>query len=228
MTNLIKVGELNTQEVMSSLQIAEVTGKAHDKVCRDIGVLLSQGVDIANFGETSYRDKSNRNQRMYELTKKGCLILASGYDAKLREAIINRWEELEKSNTLPTPQTYLEALKALVASEEEKQTLALENAQMQPKAEYFDALVERNLSIGFRDTAKELGVKQNSFINWLLEKGFIFRDSKKSLKPYAEHVTSGLFEVKEFAIGTHAGLQTLITTKGRQKLIGMINQIPIK
>lgn len=87
--------EIARKETMTSLEIAEVTGKRHDSVLRDIRNLLSQGVDAHNFVETSYTDKANRQQKCFTLTKKGCLILASGYDALLQEKIINRWEELE-------------------------------------------------------------------------------------------------------------------------------------
>lgn len=93
--------EIIKKETMTSLEIAEVTGKQHQHVLRDIDALLAQGVDASNFGQTSYKDKSNREQRCYQLTKKGCLILASGYDALLREKIINRWEDLETGNATP-------------------------------------------------------------------------------------------------------------------------------
>lgn len=95
------MNELIRKETMTSLEIAEVTGKQHQHVLRDIDGLLAQGVDASNFGLTSYIDKSNREQRCYQLTKKGCLILASGYDALLREKIINRWEELEIGKATP-------------------------------------------------------------------------------------------------------------------------------
>lgn len=91
--------EIIKKETMTSIEIAEVTEKRHDSVLRDIRNLLSQGVDAHNFVETFYIDKSNRQQKCFSLTKKGCLILASGYDALLREKIINRWEELETGKT---------------------------------------------------------------------------------------------------------------------------------
>ena len=80
---------------MSSLEIAEVTGKEHKNVMRDIQNLLSQGVDKLNFERISYKDSMNRVRDAYQLTYKGVLILASGYNPVLREKIINRWEELE-------------------------------------------------------------------------------------------------------------------------------------
>nr|DAY70445.1 MAG TPA: regulatory protein [Caudoviricetes sp.] len=102
---------------MSSLEIAELTGKRHNVILRDIRNLLKQGVNAHNFVEVEYTDKKGEKRPCFELTKKGCLILASGYDAVLREKIIDRWELLEIEKRQPkTPQNYLEALKALVSS----------------------------------------------------------------------------------------------------------------
>ena len=88
---------------------------------------------------------------------------------------------------------------------------------MQPKADYFDALVERNLLTSFRDTAKEFGIGQQEFINFLIDRRYIYRDQKKRLMPYADK-NKGLFEVKEYnaRYSDHAGLQTLLTPKGRE------------
>lgn len=87
---------------MTSLQIAEITGKRHDAILRDIRNLLGQGVNAHNFVEVGYADKKGEQRPCFNLTKKGCLILASGYDAKLREKIINRWEELETEKRTPS------------------------------------------------------------------------------------------------------------------------------
>lgn len=87
---------------------------------------------------------------------------------------------------------------------------------MKPKADYFDSLVERNLLTNFRDTAKELKIKEGYFMDWLEENNFIYRDSKKKPKPYSEH-TPELFEMKEFvAPNGYTGIQTLITPRGRE------------
>ena len=102
-----------SKEMMSSIQISELTGKRHDAILRDIRNLLRQGVDAHNFVEVEYTDKKGEKRPCYELTKKGCLILASGYDAKLRERIIDRWEELEtekQKGGFVIPQSFSEAL----------------------------------------------------------------------------------------------------------------------
>ena len=113
------------------------------------------------------------------------------------------------------PQTYLEALKALVVSEEEKQQLALENKMMKPKADYFDNLVDRNLLTNIRDTAKQIHIPQNKFVSLLLENKFVYRDAKRKLKPYAEY-TPLYFELKDFERNGHADTQLLINPKGKE------------
>lgn len=84
---------------MTSLEIANVTGKNHRDVMRDIRNLLDKGVSQRNFALSSYKQPQPnggyKDVPCYNLTPKGCLILASGYDALLREKIINRLEELE-------------------------------------------------------------------------------------------------------------------------------------
>jgi len=125
-------------------------------------------------------------------------------------------KELMTKGVVALPGDYLSALKALVVAEEEKQRLALENSSMRPKADYFDAIVDRNLLTNFRDTAKELHIKQTDFITWLEGRGFIYRDARKQIKPIAQCVEDGWFEMKEYTKGDHAGNQTLITPKGRE------------
>ena len=79
-----------SKETMSSIEVSELTGKQHSNVMRDIRSLLEQGVNQINFKLVNYEDAKGEKRPMFNLTKKGCLILASGYNAVLREKIINR------------------------------------------------------------------------------------------------------------------------------------------
>ena len=111
----------------------------------------------------------------------------------------------------------LVAQKTLTDRDARIKELTAQNQIMQPKAEYFDELVARNLLTNFRETAKELGIKEKDFIGWLLDHKYVYRDQKNKLMPYAAK-NNGLFEVKE-GKGRHndwAGTQTLITPKGRE------------
>lgn len=108
--------------------------------------------------------------------------------------------------------------RALTIANKTIETLKIENSEMKPKADYFDNLVERNLLTNFRDTAKELGLRQTDLINNLIEDGYVYRDQKSKLKPYAKYgkTGKGLFEIKEFSRNDHSDIQTLITPKGRE------------
>lgn len=122
------------------------------------------------------------------------------------------------------PDTMIKLCTALKDEQDKRRALEVANAElvvekqiMQPKADYFDELVDRNLLTSFRETAKQLEVKEKELIGFLLEKKYIYRDKKGKLQPYADK-NNGLFEVKEcFNEKTKwSGTQTLVTPKGRE------------
>lgn len=89
--------------------------------------------------------------------------------------------------------------------------LSLDNQTMVPKAQYFDELVEKDTLTNFRDTAKMIGRRQTEFIDWLLDKKFVYRDAHKKLKPVAAYAGT-YFVIKDNAKGFP---QTMITPQGR-------------
>ena len=111
----------------------------------------------------------------------------------------------------------LVAQKTMADREAHISALTVENQILLPKAEYFDELVDRKLLTNFRETAQQLHVKQSDFIQFLLDKKYLYRDKRGKLLPYADK-NDGLFEVKEcFNEKTQwSGTQTLVTPKGRE------------
>lgn len=95
--------------------------------------------------------------------------------------------------------------------------LIAEKQLLQPKADYFDELVDRNLLTNFRETAKELGIGQKDFVNFLISKKYVYRDKRGKLMPYSNK-GQGLFAVKESynEKSRWSGTQTLITPRGRE------------
>ena len=130
----------------------------------------------------------------------------------LEAAILNPDTMIRICNALKQEQDKNKLLQAANSA------LTVDNAIMKPKADYFDDLVDRNLLTNFRETAKQLGVREKDFIRFLLEGKYIYRDKRKKLMPYAQYVESGLFEIKECTNDKTqwAGTQTLITPKGRE------------
>lgn len=108
------------------------------------------------------------------------------------------------------------AQRTLAEREARISALTVENQIMAPKADYFDQLCDRGTLTNFRDTAKELGAPPKAFVQFLLDRKYIYRDKKGKLMPY-ENRNDGLFEVKESLNEKTkwSGTQTLITPKGR-------------
>ena len=129
----------------------------------------------------------------------------------LEAAILNPDTLIKLCTALKEEQDKRKALEAANSA------LTADNAVMKPKADYFDELVDRNLLTNFRETAKQLGIKEKEFIRFLMEKKYLYRDKRGKLMSYAEK-NDGLFEVKEcFNEKTQwSGTQTLITPKGRE------------
>jgi hypothetical protein len=94
---------INTQTTMSSREIAELTGKNHADVMRDIRTMLEQLEVGASSFAGSYMSEQNKSLPLFNLPKRECLILVSGYSVRLRAKIIDRWQELEPRATQHTP-----------------------------------------------------------------------------------------------------------------------------
>ena len=221
------------KETMTSLEIAEVTGKRHDSILRDIRNILSQGVDAHNFVDTYYTDKSNRQQKCYTLTKKGCLILASGYDGILREKIINRWEELEtkERSQYKVPQSFAEALMLAAKQQEqiEEQQRQLEAnskeivelngaiAEMEPKVTYVDMILASNETVTTTQIAQDYGQSAKAF-NVLLRNFGVQHKVGGQWVLYAKHLPFGYVQSDTFPIVHKNGTNgTVMHTKWTQK-----------
>ncbi|MDG6340397.1 phage regulatory protein/antirepressor Ant [Glaesserella parasuis] len=202
----------NATLTMSSREIADICGKRHDHVMADIRKMLDElNLNAPDFSGTFKTAQGNEYQCFF-LPKREVMILVSGYRIDLRAKIIDRLEELENQQKLPS--NYLQALKALVESEEEKQTLLLENQIMKPKADFVDHYVEVGTSKSLRETAKILNFPEKMMIECLLRDRVLYRQSG-NLLPYQTVHSKELFTVKTgTAEHGHNFTQTRVTGKG--------------
>jgi anti-repressor protein len=145
-----------------------------------------------------------------------CMIQRTDKGMQARDyfsAVNNAWNtpDMVMARALKMSDAKIKLLQA------DNERLQLDVQAMQPKVEYFDELVDRNLLTNFRQTAKEFGVGEREFIGWLLDKKYVYRDPKGRIMPYAGRA-SDLFEIKETINEKTrwAGTQTLITPKGRE------------
>ncbi len=186
---------------------------------------FTDGADFQTFlSESTGGRPATDAQLTIDMAKEICMLQRNerGKQARLYFLQLEReWNSPEAvmSRALRMAEERLERFKAINAN------LSVQNAIMQPKAEYFDGLCDRESLTGVRETAKLLGLKQNDFVKWLIDHKYIYRDKRGRLMPYAEHVDSGLFTIKEtYNDKTDwTGVQMLITVKGKERFMKAIS-----
>jgi phage antirepressor YoqD-like protein len=212
---------------MTSREIAELTGKNHFDVKRDIqNVLLQANIDASKFA-VIYLDSQNRNQSEYRLPKRECDLVVSGYSVKYRLAIIDRWHELEaKQPTHILPQTFAEALRLAADQQETIQAQAAQIEAQKPAVEFVDKYVQSTGNMGFRQVAKLLSIKESDFRAFLQDNSIMYRLGGEWVA-YAQHISAGRFVTKT---GTnqqngHAYNGALFTPKGVQWIAGLLETV---
>ncbi len=97
-------------------------------------------------------------------------------------------------------------------------------AELQPKADYFDAIVDTNLLTNVRTTAKELGIPERLFTFLLEDMDLAFRTPQKLLIPTAYMMNNGYAVLKEYSRNGHGGVYMLFTPLGRLYLLKRIRE----
>lgn len=131
---------------------------------------------------------------------------------------------------IANPDTIIQLATALKEERNKRKELEIDNQVMQPKADYFDELVDRKLLTNFTEASKELGIKRKVLIGFLLENDYIYRDKKGNILPCANKKSEGLFEVKQSLNKktSWSGCQTLLTPKGVETFRLLCKNIKIK
>lgn len=251
MTGLVYRGKDN-QPLTNSLLVAETFGKEHRNVLRDIKNLIEGGVlkneQTPMFEETTYMSEQNKQiYPLYVMNQDGFTLLAMGFNGKKAmefklkyiEAFNAMKKQIEQSKP-SVPQNYLEALKSLVKSEEEKQQLALENKQkdetiitiskanvelgnkiteMLPKVSYYDRILQSNATMTITQIAQDYGMSAIA-MNKELESMRIQHKERGQWILYAQFLKGGYVHSRAVDIirrdGRHdVKYNTEWTTKGR-------------
>lgn len=182
------------RDVTTSQIVAQVFGKEHSKVCRDIeGLSCSESFRVANFGEATFENqKTGQNHKMYEITKDGFSFLVMGYNGKkageFKEMFINEFNKREmmlKSddyilarsqeilhNRLQLAEQQLEVAQATITHQSEQL-----KAQA-PKVEYTDNVLNSVNTYTSTQMAKELDLRTAEQLHGLLKEwGVMIRQS---------------------------------------------------
>lgn len=121
----------NVARTMSSREIADLTGKQHFHVKRDIEKMLADLEEDPSIYGCTYLDGQNRNQTEYQLDREHTDCLLTGYSAAMRMAVIKRWHELEGGRVIATlPDFSNPAAAARAWADEVEKKQAAEKAQL--------------------------------------------------------------------------------------------------
>lgn len=206
--------------------VAEVLGYSNP---RDA---LSKHVDSDDKNTVAFRDGTSGNPQMTIINESGLysLIISS----KLPSAkAFKRWvtadilPAIRKTGGYMTDELLAKCQKdpnVMFAFAEEllklrDKTNVLESKLdvAQPKADFYDTFVSPNKCTGLRDTAKELGISERKFVNFLIDEKYLYRTPAKQLRPYAKKSNEGLFETKDWYTKSDiVAVRVFFTPQGKQ------------
>lgn len=183
---------------MDSREIAELTGKEHRKVCRDIEEYLGRlEGGVARFEHTYRNDQNGQEYPCYLLPYRETMILVSGYSVELRARVIDRWMELERKALAPSLPDFMNPAAAARAWADEvdaKHEALKALAEAQPAIESHAALMRTDRTMSITDAAKHFGLHPKTEVfPYLREHGYLTR---KDI-PTEAAIVAGYLALKE-------------------------------
>lgn len=222
---------------MSSVEIAERTGKEHRNVMRDARKMLTElhgEGGVLTFEHTHANPQNGQSYPVFMLPKRECLTLVSGYSIALRAAIIDRWIELEHREAAPRlvvdpsdPKVMLAVFDHLQKTVAEKdEIIAAQGVQVKK----LERLEGAKGSMCITDAAKTLGVGRDALIARMQAERWIFkRTGNKNWVAYHDKLMAGLLEHDDHIYIDSEGRErvstrALVTAKGLVRLAEILNQ----
>ena len=223
------------KETMTSLEIAEVTGRNHKDVMRSIREMEDAWAKVngRKFALVEYKDAKGEMRPCYSLNKTECLYIATKFNDEARAKLVLRWEELEtkERNQYQVPQSFAEALMLAAKQQEqiEEQQRQLEAnskeivelngaiAEMEPKVTYVDMILASKETVTTTQIAQDYGQSAKAF-NVLLRNFGVQHKVGGQWVLYAKHLPFGYVQSDTFPIVHKNGTNgTVMHTKWTQK-----------
>lgn len=206
--NSISIVSAPVVQTMTTREIAQITGKEHRNVKRDAEVMFEQlNIDPKGYAQIWTHPQNGQSYEEFVLDKELSMCLVSGYNVQLRMTIIKRWTELEQQALLMNRPSYMIEDPLARAQKWIEEETAKQEAQLKlleaskvievqtPKAEVFDAVLDRKRTYTIREFAQRTGVKEKTVKQWLENKRWVTGSDAKSFRPAAWSNTFNLMRM---------------------------------
>lgn len=229
---IVKVENVNGVLVTTSNRVANELGVEHKSLLRKIDGYVDK------FGSTkmchefyieSTFENRGKQYKNYLITKKGIAQLVGGYSSAVEKAFslnvayINRFEEMERqlNSQFKLPQTYLEALEALVEKEKSLLLATQTIKEQQPKVEYHDKVLNSESCYTTTQIAKELEMSARQLNIMLNHIGVQFKQSGQWMLT-AKYQDNGYVKTRTHLLPNgDTKHSTVWTEKGRKFLLDL-------
>ncbi|MHB0781514.1 phage antirepressor KilAC domain-containing protein [Pseudomonas putida] len=185
---------------MSSLEIAELTGKNHADVMRDIRKMLEKlGTEGQSKFAGSYVSEQNKVLPCYQLPRRETDILLTGYSIPMRAVVIDRWHELEADNkvgSLALPNSLSGALKLACVLAYKVETLEQQLTEDAEKVDFYNKVYECDDLLNPTKASKLFGTGRTHFLEYLRDHKILMSRPHQQNMPYQRYLDAGYFEVK--------------------------------
>ena len=203
---------------MTSLEIADITGKPHNDVLKAIRKMEEAWVKVngGNFSLVDYKDSKGELRPCYSLSKTECLYIATKFNDEARAKLVLRWEELEKERIEREAVRKLLVTDADVLSEAEN----IVGRELKRNNQNADGCITAS------DIAKAVGMEVKDLNSWLTDMGVqAWRRGQYRLTPNYEG--RGLAQNRLFIYYSKDGKQKdctylVWTPKGAEMIYKMI------
>jgi len=212
MTQIIHINKVQT---MTSLEIAELTGKQHNDLMKAIRKMEPAWLKVngGNFSLVEYRDKKGELRPCYQLTKTECLYIATKFNDEARAKLVLRWEELEMADVrrkmsdvrcLPEPQKILALADKIIG-----EGLRMLNEPAEDTLTATQVAKTFNMTVNdFNCVMRDLGIQYRRHGRWNISDDLEDRDLVR-LRTHVSYSLKGEKKVRTYMTWTMNGLRFL-------------------
>ena len=203
---------------MTSLEIAELTGKNHFDLMRAIRKMEPawEKVNGCKFALVEYQDKKGELRPCYQLTKTECLYIATKFNDEARAKLVLRWQELELQEQkrrqqlcLPEPKEILRLADNIIG-----EGLRMLNEEAEDTLTATQVAKTFNMTVyDFNAVLRNLGIQYRRGGHWNISDDLADRDFVR-LRTHVSYSLKGEKKIRTYMTWTMNGLRYLNSKLG--------------